>query len=241
MPQRRNAMLDKFFNALISGDRAGARAVVDEALDADYPASTILTNLFWPTLQQIQQMHRHDQLSELAHNYATRLLFHLEAQMQLRLPTPEEHGSRVLLTSGQEASEELAGQMATDLLEAAGYEVYFAGGGIANDEVVDQISDLEAQKLVVFGAVPQTVPETRLLIDRLHSIGACPNLQIVVGGGVFNRADGLAQEIGADLWAHDPAELVQVMLQQPERRMSEGQRTVGRKRARSQDKQAEAA
>ena len=34
------------------------------------------------------------------------------------------------------------------------------------------------------------------MIDRIREIGAVPDLQVVVGGGVFNRADGLAEEIG---------------------------------------------
>jgi methanogenic corrinoid protein MtbC1 len=239
MAQQDNRLLERFFNTLIGGDRDGARQLVNEALDADYTGATIMTHLFWPALQQLQTMHRNDQLSQLAYHYASRLLRHLQSQIELHLPTPDERGSRVLLINGDEQSEELAGQMACDLLEATGYEVYYAGGGIANDEIVAQLAEIQADKLVVFGATPQTVPDTRLLIDRLHTIGACPNLQIVVGGGVFNRADGLAQEIGADLWANDPAELVQTMVENPSRRMDEDQRTVGRKR--QQSKQTAAA
>jgi methanogenic corrinoid protein MtbC1 len=225
-----NRLLERFFNALISGERDAAQQIVDETLEQDYAASTIMTHLLWPALQQVQQMYRHDQLSELAHNYAARLLRHVQSQMSLRLPTPEQRGSTVLLINGDADLSEVSGQMAGDLLDAAGYEVHYAGGGIANDELVSELSRLQADKLVVFGATPQTVPDTRLLIDRLHSIGSCPDLQIVVGGGVFNRADGLAAEIGADLWASDPAELVQAMVQAPERRMDEDQRTVGRSR-----------
>ena len=94
-----------------------------------------------------------------------------------------------------------------------------------------QLGELKVEKLIVFGAIPATVPATRQLIDYLHDIGSCPNLQIIVGGGVFNRADGLAEEIGADLWANDPIELVQKMSAAPDRRMSDDQRTVGRRRA----------
>lgn len=36
-------------------------------------------------------------------------------------------------------------------------------------------------------------------------------MQIVVGGGIFNRAPGLAEEIGADLWATSPRELLSVL------------------------------
>jgi len=169
-------------------------------------------------------------MSELAHHYATRLMRSMADGMQLRLEQRDRRGKTVLLTCGPEEPEELAAQMAADLLEADGYDIHFAGGGVANDEIVAEIGNLEADILVIFGAVPSTVPFTRQLIDRLHDIGVCPKLQVVVGGGVFNRADGLAEETAADLWAKDPEELVEVMGAQPQRRMSEDQRTVGRKR-----------
>ena len=230
MASQRNVLLERFFNCLISGDRATARGIVDEAIEADCPGERILTHLCWPVLEQIQTLHRNDQLTDLAYHYATRLLGQIINQTQLRLERAEANGVTALVVSGDEDSEELAGQMAADLLEADGYTVFFSGGGVANDEIVEQLAAIDADKLVIFGAVPQTVPTTRLLIDRLHDIGACPKLQIIVGGGVFNRADGLAEEIGADLWAKDPGELVQAMDTQPEHRMPADQRTVGRRR-----------
>ena len=106
-----------------------------------------------------------------------------------------------------------AQQAACDLLEAAGYEVYFTGGGVANDEIVNQVGEMDTDILVVFGAVPGTVPQTRLLIDHLHAIGVCPKVQVVVGGGVFNRADGLAEEIGADGYRATAPEAVELAVE----------------------------
>ncbi|MCC7204521.1 MAG: cobalamin-dependent protein [Phycisphaeraceae bacterium] len=226
----REQVIERFFNTLIGGQRDAARQMVDQLLEADCPAETILSQLFWPTLEHIQNLHRNDQLADLAHHYATRLLRTLTDQMQMRLTQGERRGRRLLLVCGPDEPEELAGQMAADLLEADGYDVFFAGGGIANDEIIAQLGELQADLLVVFGALPSTVPFTRLLIDHLHEIGICPNLQIAVGGGVFNRAEGLAEEIGADLWARDPEEMVRVINDQPRRRMSHEQRTVGRRR-----------
>ncbi len=222
--------LEHLFTALISGDRAGAMAVIDEALDTDCPAPSIINQLVWPALSQVQNLHRGDQISRLSFQYATRLLSLIAHQLELRLDKAERNGVRVLVVSGSDASEELAAQLGADLLEAAGYTTHFAGGGIANDEIVEEIGKLNIDKLLVFGAVPSTVPETRLLIDRLHDIGVCPQLQIIVGGGVFNRAEGLAEEIGADLWATDPLDVVHVMQTNPQRRMTADQRTVGRRR-----------
>ena len=226
---RRDVLLERFFTATISGDRVQARHLVDQLIESDCSPERILIGLFWTTIQHVEKLYRADQLSQLGHNYATRLIRTLAEQMQLRLEQKERIGRKVLMACGNQQAEELSALISADLLEANGFDVYFCGGGIANDELVAQIGDLQPHILVVFGAVPETVPQTRLLIDRLHDIGICPILQIVVGGGVFNRAEGLAEEIGADLWATDPDELVQVITTESDRRMAPDQRTVGRK------------
>jgi len=232
---QRNALHERFFNALISGNRQDARAVINELIEADCDAEKIVTQLFWPMLEKIQGMRRNDQLTNLAFHYATRLLRLLSDQMQLRLEQRPDRNRSVLVVTGTDESEELAAQMVTDLCEADGYTVFHIGGGIANDEIVEEIGNLTVDVLCVFGATPDTVPMTRLLIDRLHELGTAPQVQIVVGGGVFNRADGLAEEIGADLWAYEPYEIVEAMSDEPERRMTSDQRTVGRKRRKSRN------
>ena len=82
----------------------------------------------------------------------------------------------------------------------------------------------------MFAAAPSDCPDIRQLIDTIKEIGACSETQFVVGGGVFNRAPGLAEEIGADLWATTPSELLTRLEEEPERRATEDQRTVGRTR-----------
>jgi len=230
MSRSRNAVLERFFTALISGDRPGVRDVMDELFEAQVPAERIVDHLIWPALEQIQQRTRADQLSRLSQQFATRLLRSTADQLQPRYEAQAGRDLRALVTTGTDDAEELAGQLATDLLEADGYTVQYAGGGVANDELVAQIGASNIDRLVVFGSTPDTVPATRQLIDRLHAVGVCPHLQIVVGGGVFNRAEGLAEEIGADLWAADPVALVTVMAENSQRRMTADQRTVGRRR-----------
>jgi len=235
---KRDALLERYFTTLISGNRLDARQIVDELLQAECPAESILSKLVWPTLDRVQTLYRNDQLSDLAHHYATRLMRHQVDQLQLRLEQQDRIGRKVMFICGPEESEELGAQIACDLLEAAGHDMFFVGGGVANDELVAQLADIAADVVVVFGVVPSTVPFTRQLIDRIHDLDLYPRVQIVVGGGVFNRADGLAEEIGADLWASDPDSLVQAICENPDQRMASDQRTVGRKRKTKSDSKA---
>lgn len=226
----KQVLIERFFETLISGDRRGARQIVDQCLEADASAEAIIENLFWPTLDMVERLFRQDQLSTLSHNYATRLLRMLTDQMQMRLASGQTQDRRVLLMCGPTEPNELGGQMAADMLEAGGYEVMFGGGGVANDEILAQVGQVEPDVLILFSSAPQDLPSLRALIDQLHEIGTCPKMQIVVGGGVFNRAPGLAEEIGADVWATTPVELVAAVTNKSRQRMGEDQRTVGRRR-----------
>lgn len=227
-------LVERLFEALINGDRPAGRAIIEETVRHGIPADQLLTEVFWPTYEIIQKMYRADQMGRLAHHMATRLLRTFADQAALRLTVQAPLGRTVFAVCGPTDADELAAQMATDLIEACGYSVNYAGGGIATDEILGRVQEQQPDVLLIFASAPVDLPEIRSLIDTMNEIGACRKTQIVVGGGVFNRADGLAEEIGADLWATTPAELVEAMLDEPERRATPDQRTVGRKRKSAQ-------
>lgn len=226
----------RLFEALIDGDRRAARAIVKDQLDNDASAETVYVDLLWPTYEMIDRLFRSDQLSVLNHNLATRLLRVMVDQTGTSLleTGTEGRGRRILAMCGPSEESELGAQMAIDLLESHDFRVNFAGAGVASDEIMGRIHESRPDVLLWFSTVPGDLPAIREMIDRLHEIGACPDIQIAVGGGVFSRAEGLAEEIGADLWADHPLELVDTLVHDAEHRAPADQRTVGRtKRYRS--------
>ncbi len=226
-------LVERLFQALISGDRETARTITREATDADGGGLTpeeLSQRVYWDSLEMLNSLFRSDKLTTLAHHYGIRLLRSLIDQAQAGYTQNDRRNCRVLLFSGTSEADELAGQLVTDLIEADGYDVNFAGGGIANDEILSEVGERKPDILLMFASAPSDAPNIRLLIDHIRSIGACPDMQIVVGGGVFNRAEGLAQEIGADLWAKSPCELLEKLNTQRNRRATDEQRTVGRNR-----------
>ena len=78
-----------------------------------------------------------------------------------------------------------------------------------DDEVLKLIGDERPDLLVMFGTLPSGVPAVRKLIDYLREVNSCPNMQVMCCGGIYKRAEGLAEEIGADLYAPDAAAAVE--------------------------------
>lgn len=221
--------IERFFETLITGNRQRARTLVDELAASGWTAQRLVADLYWPTYELIDRLHREDQLATLAHHTATRLLRVLVDQNSARLDRAASIGRKVMAFCGPTEADEMGAQMAVDLLESQGFEVIFAGGGIASDEIMTQVNNAKPDVVMMFASGPADLPGIRSIIDNIREVGACPDVQFAVGAGVFNRAEGLAEEIGADLWASTPLEMVEVMVSEPSRRASADQRTVGKK------------
>lgn len=218
---------------LITGNRERSLATIRGVIDGGLSAEEIITDLLWPVYESIETDFREDRLGTLPHRLASRLLRVIADRVADGLRhdgTGPGRGRTVFAVCGPTDPDELGAQMAVDMLGHYGFSVRFAGGGIPADEIQATVQGDTPDVLLMLCSAPADLPVLRGLIDSLHEIGACPRLQIVVAGGVFNRAEGLAEEIGADLWAEDPLELVQIMIDERDRRAGEDQRTVGRRR-----------
>jgi methanogenic corrinoid protein MtbC1 len=231
-PLNTELLIERLFQALISGDRLGTRGILCEPFEEGATAEEVVTQVLWPCYDLIDRLHRADHITRLAHHLGTRLLRSLVDQLALRYEQKPDRSRTIFAFSGPTDSDELGAQMAVDLLEADGYTVTFGGGGIANDEILAQLGEMQPDVMLIFASAPTDLPEIRHLVDMVHEIGTCGDVQVVVGGGVFNRADGLAEEIGADLWANNPQQLLERMADEPDRRATADQRTVGLRRKR---------
>ena len=221
---------EAYVTPLLAGERDVCRKVIDAALERGIPARDLLTQLIWPTMEHVQMLFREDHISISSLNMATRLNRSIADQVCARLSRKPSNGRKVLIFCGNDEPEELGGQICSDLFETEGYNVRFAGGGVPEDEVLKLVGEFRPDLLVMFGTLPSGVPAVRKLIDYLREVNSCPEMQVMCCGGIYKRAEGLAEEIGADLFAADASAAVSVAEQHPTRKATVDQQTVGRTR-----------
>jgi len=214
---------------LLAGERDACRKFVQAALQRS-SARDLLTQLIWPAMEHVQGLYREDRISISSLNLATRLNRAIADQLCAALDRNADNGRKVLIFCGDDEPEELGGQICADLFEAEGYTVRFAGGGVPEDEVLKLIGEYRPDLLVMFGTLPSGVPAVRKLIDYLREVNSCPDMQVMCCGGIYKRAEGLAEEIGADLYAADAASAVQIAAEGRSRKATVDQQTVGRTR-----------
>jgi methanogenic corrinoid protein MtbC1 len=225
-----NNLSQQYLEPLLTGDRDACRRVIDQALSNGIAEYDLLTKLIWPTMELVQTLYREDRITQSTLNLATRLNRTLTDQLAAKLPRAASNGRKVMIFCGDAEPEELGGQLCADLFESNGWTVRFGGGGVPNDEVLKLIGDQRPDLLVMYGTLPSAVPAVRKLIDYLREVNSCPEMQVMCCGGIYKRAEGLSEEIGADLFAPDAAAAVAVANEQREKRASFEQQTVGRTR-----------
>lgn len=203
-------MFDRFMAPLLEGKRQECRDVLDEAIQSGMETRSIYRDVIWQAMENVAGLYREDRINIVTEHMATRIGRSLADQLQKHLDKSDPNGKRIVISCADGESEELGAQMCADLFEADGWDVYFVGGGVPNDEILTLIGQLNPDILLVFGTQPVGVPNVRKLIDLIREIGVNPTMNIMISGGVFNRAAGLWKEVNADLFAEDARSALEI-------------------------------
>lgn len=202
--------LTRYMESLLEGDRQGCRGVVEETLQCGIPANQVYMDLIWPVMIEIDALFRNDKIDSVQEAMATRINRTLVDQLQNKLPRKESRSRKIVVCSSSNEHGELGGQMIADLFESDGWEVRFLGSSVNNDDTLTFIHGFTPDILLVYGTTPQEAPAIRGLIDTIKTVNAFPEMKIMLSGGLFNRAEGLWEEIGADLYAPSAQESLRI-------------------------------
>ncbi len=203
-------LLIRYMQPLIAGRRAECFELIQSALETQR-AETLLCDIVWPAMAQVERLFTDDRINTAVAQMANRINRTVADQLQAHLPSMARVGKRAIIVSAALDAEELGAQMTADLLQARGWEVYFPGGGVPHDELLGLVGQLRPHVLIILGTEAELVPEARQLVEMIRDIGVCPTMNIIASGGIYNRADGLWQEVGADVHANDARELLEMI------------------------------
>jgi len=224
----RESTLERYLTALLNGERLQCRAIIEETLQTGVTANTVYMDIIWPIMTEIESLARCDRITTVEEHLATRINRTIVNQLQNKLPRRQSRDKKVAVVCADEQIQELGAQMTADLFESDGWQVRLLGGGLTNDDILAFANDYAPDVLLIYGASPKQGPQIRSLIDTIRDVNAWPQMRIMVSGGLFNRAEGLWQEIGADLFASDAVEALHVALH-PEKTTARD-RTINRRK-----------
>jgi methanogenic corrinoid protein MtbC1 len=203
-------VLERYLSRLLNGDRAGCREIIEDTLKSGVPANSVYMDVIWPIMVEIDNLYDKDVINSAQEAFATRINRTIVDQLQNKLPRKTEKSKKVVVCSTSNEQGELGAQMITDLFESDGWEARFLGNSVNNDDIHSFINNYRPDVLLLYGITAKESPRIRSLIDKIKTVNALPDLKVMLSGGVFERAEGLWEEIGADMYASNAAEAVKI-------------------------------
>jgi len=225
----KESTLECYLDALLKGDRKQSRTIVEETLQTGIPANSVYVEIIWPIMVEIEKLLKAERITTTAEHMATRINRVIVDQLQNKLPRRANKNKKIAVCCAQDELQELGAQIIADLFESDGWEARFLGGGLTNEDIMTFTNEYEPDILLIYGTNPKQAPQIRRLIDNIKEINAHPEMRIMVSGGLFNRAEGLWQEIGADLFAPTAQQALEVASEGMPQQQSE-QRTINRRK-----------
>ncbi len=193
----------EYLTSLFEAHRPKCRDLLRQAHQGGISATDLLLEVIWPAMDDVAQLFREDRIDFVTEHIATRINRALADQLQADLHIAVPTGQKLILTCSDTQTHELGAQIIADLFEADGWEVRFVGSGVPMDELVQLVGRIQPDLLTYYGTEAGGIPEVRRTLQMLHRIGASPHTAVLAVGGVFNRAEGLWIEVGADDFAPD--------------------------------------
>ncbi|MBS3820924.1 MAG: hypothetical protein GVY16_02550 [Planctomycetes bacterium] len=225
-------LFKEYLEHLFAGRRANARELIFSAHDRGFGAERLLSLVVWPAMEQIDELHRQNHIDRITEHLATRINRQMASQLQTVLPRKPKDGRRLVLLCGDDDISELGAQICADLFESEGWTVFFVGPGVANDEVLKFCGKVDPDLLIVYASLGPEVPAVRKLITLIREVGICEDMQIMVCGGIYARAEELGEEIMADLTAQNVRDAIRQADENPTRVARDRTLEPGRRRKR---------
>lgn len=207
-----------FLEAALQGRRQDAvRLVLDLVRDGASPAEVMLDVLgpaqvrlggMWERGEvTVAQEHATTVVTQLALSllYPRVQVAHSESAESVSGPV----GTVVATSVGYEAHE-IGIRMVSDLMELAGWSATYLGVDVPHQDVIATVRANRADVLAVSATMAGHVAAVRRLIAYLREAPGGDAVRVLVGGRPFALVPGVAARIGADGWAANPHEAMQI-------------------------------
>lgn len=201
--------LERFVHHTLTGHLGECLELLQE-LPASVPAGMLISELIWPTLECVQQLHLDRSIATRTHNTAVRTLRALVEHLCGQQP-PEQHmvnRSLMVLTAPGER-DELAAHITASLAEGTGWRTYFAGANLSAEEMMFSIGQLGPDVVLFVSTLRASAASIQQAIALLHRGRVWPRVQIAVCGAAIEQA--MDHPPGADIAARDAVEALEVL------------------------------
>lgn len=200
----------EYLEALLEADRVKAELIIKKALENGLSIRELYLGIFQPVQQEVGHLWLINKLSVAEEHFCTAATQAIMTGLYPEIISSKRIGKTFVAVCVASELHEIGVRMVADFFEMEGWDTYYLGSGLQLEQI---ISAIEQRKPDLFGiSVTMTyhIDKVKELIFAIKNRFAEKSPRIMVGGIPFNSTTGLWQTVGADIFASDAAEAVNI-------------------------------
>lgn len=210
-PESWKGMYQQFLSALIQGEKDRILALGKEAVGSVRDIVDFYLYVLQPAMYVVGEMWERGEISVAKEHLASALVNRLMSLQYIELfgPQREKRGRAVVSTTTNEYHE-IGATMVANSLELDGWEVEYLGSNMPKEDLLDFVFAYQPDILALSVAMSFNLESMQSIIDSIYSWPAEKRPKIMVGGSAFRDLPDLATRLGADGYAKDCRQAVQL-------------------------------
>jgi len=192
-----DSFLERFLDAVLSGDRRTALRVVDDALESGASQIDIYSELFAASLRRVGDLWEANDISAIQDRIATGTTRAAISASYVRFPrAPIECGTLVVTGVAGELHQ-IGGSLFADCMDAGGWDVRFLGTDLPNAEIVEAVEACSANVLAITTTLVSQVPVVVELVRDVRARMGDRAPKIILGGLAYRDLPNIVRKVGA--------------------------------------------
>lgn len=194
----------KFGACLLEADFRNGMKIAESILARENGQEALYLGVIKPVMYEIGRLWEQDKISTAEEHLATSMVGRILSGLYAKLPIPLSDKGKAIVTAAPNEFHELGARILADMLEAAGWDVFFLGANTPADELIKLVGKTRPRFLAISLTMPFSIDKVAAIISKIKSDPDLEPVRILVGGSAFNADPHLWRQTGADAWAEDP-------------------------------------
>ncbi len=197
-------------DALLRGERATASQLILDAVEHGTSVKDIYLHVFQCTQREIGRLWQTNQISVAQEHYCTAATQVVMSQLYPRIFSTARTGHKLVVTCVSGELHEIGARMVADFFEMEGWDTYFLGANTPTEAILRTVEERSADVLAISATMTFHVRHVADLIERVRMTRWAKPPRVLVGGYPFNLSPTLWQSLGADAYARDAQQAIEI-------------------------------
>ncbi|MDN4616633.1 cobalamin-dependent protein [Paenibacillus sp. PsM32] len=200
----------QYLDCLLRTERKEAYALIVHLLENDTPIKDIYIHIFQTVQYEIGRLWQIGDINIAQEHFCTAATQSIISRLYPYWISAGEERYRLVAACVGEEQHEIGIRMLADFFEMEGWNTYYLGANVPDHSLLQSIVHHQADVIAISATMTFHVHLVQDLIEKIRAEESTRDVKIIVGGLPFNIDRELWKRVGADGFAPDANEAVEI-------------------------------